>query len=54
MTDTDDDPNAFPTEWGYRPAPTGAVEAAFDVFASSMSDDEFTEFVARVRPVGGR
>lgn len=54
MTEPGEDPNAFPAEWGYRPAPKGAVEAAFDVFASSMTDDEFDEFVARVRPAGGR
>jgi hypothetical protein len=54
MTKPEEDPNAFPAEWGYNPAPKGAVEAAFDVFASSMSDSEFDEFVARVRPTGRR
>jgi hypothetical protein len=52
MTEPDEDPNAYPTQWGYKPAAKGAVEAAFDVFASSMTDDEFNEFVTRVRPAG--
>lgn len=47
-----EDPNSYPPEWGYK-APKGAVEAAFDVFASSMSDAEFNDFIARVRPAGG-
>jgi hypothetical protein len=54
MTEPEEDANAYPVEWGYSPAPKGAVEAAFDVFASSMTDDEFNEFVARVRPTGSR
>jgi hypothetical protein len=51
--DPNADPNAYPDAWGYKAAATGAVQAAFDVFASSMTDDEFNQFVARVRPGGG-
>jgi hypothetical protein len=54
MTQPEDDPNSYPSEWGYRPAAKGAIEAAVDVYASSMTDDEFDDFVARVRPTGGR
>ena len=53
VEDPDADPNAYPESWGYKPAARGAVEAAFDVYASSMTEDEFAELVARVRPTGG-
>ena len=54
MTKPDEDPNAYPAQWGYKPAAAGAVEAAFDVFASAMTDDEFDAMVSRTRPTGSR
>jgi hypothetical protein len=44
-----DDPNAYPAEWGYKPRKNGAVAAAFDVYAASLSDEEFAAMVDRTR-----
>jgi hypothetical protein len=54
MTQPPDEQDAYPAEWGYKPRNPGALEAAFDVYAASLSDEDFAEFVARVRPGGGR
>jgi hypothetical protein len=53
MANDNPDPGAYPEEWGYKPPASGAVEAALDVFVSSLSDDEFNALVSRTR-TGGR
>jgi hypothetical protein len=54
MANANDDPNPseYPLEWGYTKAPAGAVEAAFDLFAASLSDSEFDAMVSRTRSGG--
>ena len=54
MTKPDEDPNAYPAPMGLQTRRRGAVEAAFDVFASAMTDDEFDAMVSRTRPTGSR
>ena len=50
--DKGDDVNAYPEEWGYTTPRTGALEAAFDVYAAALSDDEFNALVSRTRQGG--
>ena len=52
MTEPEADPDAYPAEWGYKPAPKGAIEAAVDVYVASLSDEEFTAMSARTRAGG--
>jgi hypothetical protein len=52
MANDDPNPNEYPESWGYTKAPAGALEAAFDVYAASLSDDEFKALVGRTRTGG--
>jgi hypothetical protein len=54
MADTDE-ADAYPVAWGCKPRSAGALEAAFDVYAASLSDEEWVQMVERTRrPGGGR
>lgn len=48
MANDPDDPNAYPTAWGYQPQ-AGALAAALDVYVAALTDDQFADLVSRTR-----